>query len=143
LFNRESYPLKLTEAGELYLEYVRDIIAKEKQLIRALADLHEGTRGLVRMGITPWRSSIIMPAVLPGFDSQYPNIKIEIYEGPHQDLASMLEHDKIDFSVFHLPHSYQNITFEHLFYEPILLAINKATTFWKILNLTLKKRLTQ
>ena len=126
LFSRESYPLRLTEAGELYQKYVMDIVAKENQLLLELGGLRDGNRGTVKLGISSWGSFIILPAVLPAFKQQYPNISIEIQEGLHQEIASMIEYDKIDFALFHFPHNYERITFEHLFHEPILLAVNKA-----------------
>ena len=139
LFNRESYPLRLTEAGELYQEYVMDIVAKEKQLLRELTGLRDGNHGTVKIGISSWGSFIILPAVLPAFKQQYPNITIEIQEGLHQDIASMIEYDKIDFALFHFPHNYEHITFEHLFHEPILLAVNKANPLLESINFDEKK----
>lgn len=123
LFNREAYPLRLTEAGELYLDYVRDITQKEKRLAQDFSDLHNLEKGTVSIGITVWRSSIILPLVLPDFKKQYPKIDVKVYEGSHQYMASLLEAEKVDFSIFHLPNSYQNITFEHLQYERILFCV--------------------
>ena len=126
LFNRESYPLRLTEAGKLYLEYVMDIAAKEKQLVQEFTGLRDGNRGTIKIGTGAWGAFIILPIVLPVFKQQYPNIAIEIQEGLHQEIALMIEYDKIDFALFYSPHNYEYITFEHLFHEPILLAVNKA-----------------
>ena len=127
LFSRESHPFRLTEAGELYQKYVLDIIAKEKQLLQELNGLRDDNRGTVKIGTGNWGLHVILPAVIPAFRQQYPNITLEIQEGlQHQDIASMIKYDKIDFALFNMPHSYQQIPSEHLFNEHILLAINKA-----------------
>ena len=131
LFNRESYPLRLTEAGELYLEYVMNIVDMEKQLLKKLTGLEDTNRGTVKIGTGSWGTFITLPVVLPIFKQLYPNINIEINEGNHQELASMIEYDKIDCALFLKPHSYRNITFEHLYYEHILLAVNKANPILK------------
>lgn len=40
-------------------------------------------------------------------------------------MATMLELGKVDFSIFHLPNSYHNFTFEHLMFEKILFCVNR------------------
>lgn len=125
LFCRDSYPLKLTDAGELYLSHVKEITGREKWLLEELSYLRSSETGEVSMGITVWRSSILMPVVLPVFRARYPRIHVGIQEGSHQHMASMLELGKVDFSIFHLPNSYHDFTFEHLLFEKILFCVNK------------------
>lgn len=125
LFHRDSYPLKLTGAGELYLSHVKEITKREKRLMEELSYLRNSETGEVFMGITVWRSSILMPIVLPVFRARYPRISVGIQEGSHQHMASMLELGKVDFSIFHLPNSYHDFTFEHLLFEKILFCVNR------------------
>ncbi|SNT26151.1 DNA-binding transcriptional regulator, LysR family [Anaerovirgula multivorans] len=125
LFYRDSYPLRLTKAGELYLSYVKDIMEKEKCLINEFSYLHNSESGHVHMGITVWRSSILLPRVLPTFKQRYPRITLHISEGSHQHLASLLEHEKVDFSITHFPNNYFNFSFEKLYSERILFCVNK------------------
>jgi len=124
LFSRDSHPICLTKAGMLYLSYVKEIEQKEKSLMQAFADLQFLDMGMVSIGLTYWRSSIVLPLVLPQFKKQYPRIEIKIYEGSHQYMASLLKREKADFSIFHTPHNYQNITFEHVKYEKILFCVS-------------------
>ena len=125
LFCRESYPLKLTKAGELYLSYVKELTKKETRLLEELSYLRNSEAGDVCVGVTVWRSSILMPVLLPVFKSRYPYIRVSIEEGSHQHMATMLELGKVDFSIFHLPNNYHNFTFEHLMFEKILFCVNR------------------
>jgi DNA-binding transcriptional LysR family regulator len=131
LFNRKSYPLSLTDAGELYLKYIRDITAKEKELTANLGDLKDCTRGTVKVGIAFWHSSVIFPGVLPVFGQRYPHIHIEVHEGSTQDMALMLAHDQIDFAVFHSSAICTNVIFDHLTQEKILFAVNRKNPLLK------------
>lgn len=115
LFDRSSYPLKLTEAGELYRSYVREEILRGKNLCRSFANLKAPDRGEVRVGLTPWRSASLLPEILSVFWRAWPNIRVSLEEGPHQHLASLIEHDRVDFALTHLPNQYQGFTCTHEF----------------------------
>ena len=113
LFDRSSYPLKLTEAGVIYLNYVKEDILRDKNLRRSFANLKDPYHGEVRVGLTPWRSNSLMPPILSVFWRAYPNIRVVLLEGPHQHLASLLEHDRVDFALTHLPNQYLSLTYEN------------------------------
>lgn len=124
LFSRDSYPLRLTEAGELYLQHVKGMILHEKKLKQDLESLRNNNRGVVKLGITVWRSSIILPAVLPNFWKKYPNVDVQVMEGSHRYLAFLLEKGKVDFCIFHVPNNCTaDAIFEHLLYERILFTV--------------------
>lgn len=131
LFSRESHPLKLTPAGELYMEYVKDVIRITKKFDQDILYVSSSISGKVTIGITLWRSSILMPLIFPGFRKQYPNITIELKEGSQQFLLSLLEQGKVDFCLFTLPNTQSNVTFEHLAYEHILFCVNKDNPLLK------------
>lgn len=51
LFCRESYPLKLTKAGELYLSYVKELTKKETRLLEELSYLRNSEAGEDRKSV--------------------------------------------------------------------------------------------
>jgi len=127
LFSRESYPLCLTEAGELYFKYVKQIYALEGEFRANIAEWKGGFRGVIKIGIPFFHSSIFFPAILMRFNKSYPDIRIKAYEGSPQEIITMLDQDKVDFAViFQLPRSYDTITFEPLLYERLLFIVNKS-----------------
>ena len=72
LFDREAVPLRLTQAGERYLRYVRENQERERRLRQDLAQLEREPSGTVRVGLNFWRSSLVLPRVLPAFQRRYP-----------------------------------------------------------------------
>ena len=70
LFDREAVPLRLTQAGERYLRYVRENQERERRLRQDLAQLEREPSGTVRVGLNFWRSSLVLPRVLPAFQRQ-------------------------------------------------------------------------
>ena len=104
LFDREAVPLRLTQAGERYLRYVRENQERERRLRQDLAQLEREPSGTVRVGLNFWRSSLVLPRVLPAFQRRYPHIQVEPAEGSHQDLSVLLDQGKLDFAFQHLRH---------------------------------------
>jgi DNA-binding transcriptional LysR family regulator len=135
LFSRESHPLKLTPAGELYMEYVKDVIRITKKFDQDVLYISSSISGKVTIGITLWRSSILIPLIFPEFKKRYPNITVELKEGSQQYLLSLLDQGKVDFCMMQLPNTQSSVTFEHLAYEHILFAVNRNNPILKNLNL--------
>lgn len=124
LFERTARSMRLTAEGQLFLKYVKEVAQREKRLLRDFEDVRNTESGTVSLALTVWRSSIVLPAVLPSFKAIHPNIDVVVYEGSHQYMASLFEKDKIDFAIFHKPNRYNNVTFEHLMNEKILFCVN-------------------
>lgn len=115
LFDRSSYPLKLTEAGMLYLNYVREERLRARNLRRGLENLRSPDKGEVRVGLTPWRSSSLLPDLFADFWKFHPNIRVYLEEGAHKHLASLIERDRVDFALTHLPNQYEGFSCTHEF----------------------------
>lgn len=126
LFSRDTYPLQLTQAGELYYRYVRENQERERLLRQTLAQMEREPSGTVRIGLNFWRSSLVLPQVLPKFQRQYPQIQVEPAEGTHQELAALLDQGKLDVALFHRPNPYPQFSFQHLRYERILLTVHRG-----------------
>jgi len=131
LFSRKSYPLELTEAGMLYKEYLEQSIALEKRLQENLSAFRAGDYGTVKIGMTEFRSGAVLPVLLPRFKKSFPNIKVEVYEGNHQQMLNWLEHDVVDFTLMHYPNSFHGISMEFIADENIVFMVNAANPILK------------
>ena len=65
LFFRDSHPMRLTPAGEIYYRYIHEISERERRLKQEFTELESTPKGTVSVGITIWRSSVLLPLVLP------------------------------------------------------------------------------
>lgn len=136
LFDRSSYPLKLTEAGEIYLKYVKEQIVRDKNLRRSFESLKDLYHGEVRVALTQWRSASLISEALAAFWSKYPSIRVVLLEGPHQYLASLLEHDRVDFALTHCPTSCHNFGClnENLMSDSAVFAVNSRSPILRQLD---------
>lgn len=123
LFDHHSSPLKLTYAGERYLEYVTTVAKLDKQLQKEFSEIRKNDRGKITLGLALWRSSYMLPEVLPSFFLTYPNIEVKVVEGKSSFLVNELLKDRLDLCILNpVPNlDYQNLDYEVLMNERILL----------------------
>lgn len=119
LFERSRGALTLTYAGQLFYDWALGTLHSREQLGARIDDIKEQSSHLIRLGISPHRSSILLPHILPGFYEQFPTSEVFLEERPTYQLRTMLEAEQLDLMI-DVPHpdslNYQNIVLasEHL-----------------------------
>lgn len=96
LFDRNTNPLKLTDAGAIYIEKVKKIMAIEEDLYSEINDLSKLKTGHIRIGGTQYFNSYILPLALQKFNSLYPGITIELKEDNSAKISDLLLEGSID-----------------------------------------------
>ncbi len=76
LFQRSQRNMKLTEAGEIYVNNAREIIRIKEDTYSRIYDLADEMRGRLSVGLLPERGAEIFTAIYPKFYNKYPEIKI-------------------------------------------------------------------
>lgn len=123
LFDRNSQPLVLTEAGEIYIRKIREIKMLEDDLDAQLRDLSELKCGHIRIGGTQYFNSYVLPLVLKHFAETYPDVHIDLYEVGSPELESRLQDGRIDL-IFNCKDTDPNLfSFQEVFRDYILLAV--------------------
>lgn len=96
LFDRSTNPLKLTDAGAIYIEKIKKIMAIEEDLYSEINDLSKLETGHIRIGGTQYFNSYILPLALQKFNSLYPGITIELKEDNSAKISDSLLEGSID-----------------------------------------------
>ena len=119
LFERSRGAITLTYAGRLYYDWALNTLHSREQLDARIGDIKDESSHLIRLGISPHRSVILLPEILPRFYEQFPTSEIFLEERPTYQLRTMLEEEQLDLMI-DVPHpdslNYQNIVLaqEHL-----------------------------
>lgn len=123
LFHRTAGKITLTYAGKVFYEWAVATLHSQKQLLDKVKDIMEQSCHLITIGISPHRTSLILPEILRAFYNTYPNSELNIIEQPTYILRKKLEERKIDIMI-DVPHS-DSINFhsEILTEERIILAV--------------------
>jgi DNA-binding transcriptional LysR family regulator len=123
LFDRTTIPLKLTYAGELYVETAKRILDLNQQLSQQMEDLVSLKRGRLTIGLSAFRSTYIMPKILPVFYERFPEIEVILMEGTSSKLEDLALKGTTDISIMTLPIEENLFHYEPILTEELLLAV--------------------
>ena len=100
LFRKAGHKYHLTYVGERYLEKAEQILQLKSDLDAELADIVKRNVGVLRLGFPTMRCTYMLPAILPAFQEMYPNVKIQIVEGPSAELDKKLLNMEVDLAFY-------------------------------------------
>ena len=123
LFDRSTKPLRLTEAGRIYIEKIRQMERLERELRNQLLDLTSMLSGSVRIGATSYIISCVLPPVLNRFRELYPGVRLEIAEAGAYELKEMLRDQRLDITFLSAPEKDAPFSVTPAFIDQLLLAV--------------------
>ncbi|MGO9544963.1 MAG: transcriptional regulator CynR [Rhodomicrobium sp.] len=98
LLDRTAKGVRLTAAGEVYLHYARRALIELDTGTRAIQELQDLRRGLLRLGMTPITDYLATP-LLDLFNVRYPEINVSMLEMPQNSIEAALAEDRIDIGI--------------------------------------------
>ena len=124
LFLRSQQGATLTAAGAVLLEGVHAGIQHINDAVR-LAQLTQcGTAGVVTIGFISSASLTLIPHMVREFSELAPQIEVQLKQyGSSHDIEKALVATKIDLGLLRAPVSHSELTVQHLFNDPMLLAV--------------------
>jgi DNA-binding transcriptional LysR family regulator len=100
-FDRSLSPMPLTYAGELYVRTAKKILAAMDEFRRQIDDIRDELTGRLNIGCGPYRSPLIIPAILPVLVKLHPGVQYKVTEDSSAVLEEQLLAGRLDviFSV--------------------------------------------
>ncbi len=99
LFDRSVTPIRLTPAGEAYVDTAKKIQLAEMDLETQLADLSNLEKGQLSLGTSTFRAACMLPRSLMTFKKKYPGIRLDVVSEHVDMLKSMLTSGDIDLCI--------------------------------------------
>lgn len=99
LFLRHNAGLALTLEGNRFLQHARTIMAAVNAAETAPLSTLSSMSGSVKVGVSYTVAGYFLPRHYARFARTYPNIAVEIFEMPRQDIESGLKDGSIDLAV--------------------------------------------
>ena len=100
LFSRKGKSLvALTPAGQTIVRFARNI-TRDVENIRSLGkDLTAEQEGTLSIATTHTQARYVLPEILSQFHERYPNVKLELHQGTSEQIAALVEENKVDFAI--------------------------------------------
>ena len=103
LFVRTSSGVRPTDSGRLLVEQARLIISQYKKVRNEISDIEDLKSGTLELGISTFRGTYMLPAVLRRFKLLYPGVSVNIHEENSFELEQMILDGKLDMALVALP----------------------------------------
>lgn len=128
LFDRNHTPLTMTPAGEYFIEYAKDLLYKEDQMHKAMEQFRSGDNGRLVIGVSPFRSTYLMPDIVKKVKAKYPGIQVVLREENSTLLRKEAAEGKFDFAIVNLPVDDALMDIVPLEADTLVLAVPNAMT---------------
>ncbi len=125
LFDRSTLPIRLTRAGECYVEAGKRFLDLDRQLCKELEEIKSLSGSTIRVGISPSRSPYMMPSIVKAYREKRPNAQIVIEEKTTVELNKRLSTGELDLIISILEKETQGFERIELFDEGIMVAVSK------------------
>ena len=96
LFIRSKQGVYLTNYGKELFPYIKNVLNSDEYLHQAVAQFNGLQKGVVRVGVFNSACVEWMPSLLKGFEEEYPNVQLDIYQGTYKDVYQWLKDGVVD-----------------------------------------------
>ncbi|GGP11136.1 LysR family transcriptional regulator [Oceanobacillus neutriphilus] len=103
LIIRTNKTIDLTDAGNMVLEYTKEITGLVDEMKLTLDDLTNFAVGQLNIGLPPFIGSLFFPKVMKNFHRSFPNIKLDITEYGGARVVKSVEEGEFELGVAVLP----------------------------------------
>lgn len=126
LFDRMTRAVKLTSAGELFVQRAARILAEVEVAQREMRDASSLLRGTLNLGVLPTIAPYLLPRVLPAFADTFPGLEVIVHEETTERLLKMLGTCDIDLAIASGPIADPQCELVELFREELMLVLPPA-----------------
>ncbi len=123
LFERLGRSVRLTASGEALRQRALDILQQVAAAESSLANLQEGVRGRLRIGVIPTIMPYWIAPRIGDFLKRFPELDLQLTEETTPRLVEQLQSGDLDIAVARLPVRNPDIVCSELFREPLFLAV--------------------
>ncbi|MDR7001170.1 LysR family transcriptional regulator [Neobacillus niacini] len=95
--------IQLTSNGEFVLQYIRDILKCNEQMMQQIARINGLEVGTVRIGTFSSVSINWLPEILRRFNESHPSIEIKLLDGDYEEIEHWVSSGAVDFGFLSLP----------------------------------------
>lgn len=123
LFHRLGRRVKLTSAGERFLELAQSVLGSVDNAERSMQALSATGGGRLSIGAIPTIAPYLLPKVVARFAAKHPGVQLEIHELLTRNLLDAVLAGTVDIAILANPVSEPRVTVQPLFTEPLMVSL--------------------
>lgn len=112
LFDRTSREVRLTKAGEVFLEYALKILLSRKNLLNALSEFSQGIRGEISLGASTIPGEYLLPKRMGDFKKEHPHLVISLKIADTREIVQYVLQDHVEFGIIGAKFIYPSLRYE-------------------------------
>ncbi|MGL5646797.1 MAG: LysR family transcriptional regulator [Clostridium sp.] len=98
LFDRIGKKIKLTNEGEVYLNYVRRILNLYEEGVDKIRSIKESRSGDIKIGASTTIGIYVLPTIIKKFNNKYRDIQISLIIDNTENIEGLILRNEIDFA---------------------------------------------
>jgi LysR family cyn operon transcriptional activator len=99
LLDRSGRTVTVTDVGQAYIAHVKRALHELESGRRAINDVRDLSRGLIRLAMTPTFTVYFAGPLVAGFHKRYPGIQVDIREMSMDTIAAAVAADEVDLGI--------------------------------------------
>jgi len=131
IFDRSKQPVTPTEIGAQIIEQARIILNESHKVKELISDQQQEVTGELKVGIIPTVAPYLLPKVISAMMTNYPELKLLIWEYTTEDIIHHLKTGVLDCGILATPLGDPSIQETPLYYENFVTYISKNSKLFK------------
>jgi LysR family hydrogen peroxide-inducible transcriptional activator len=136
LFDRSKQPVVPTEIGSDIIAQARIMLSEAEKIKEIITDRQRELSGELKVGIIPTVAPYILPKILHGFITKYPQVKLIVSEQTTEQIVQELKLGLIDCGILSTPLHESSLTEIPVFYENFVAYVSKNSKLSKKKNIS-------
>ena len=132
LFDRNSIPLKITEAGKKYLDYIDQFQALDMKMREDFQSLNVESINKLTIATLPFLGTYILPKIIPHFANLYPSVDLQIQEISSKAVIPTLDNDEADIVLTNIKPTLKSVLVQKLCNDHITIVAKYNEKFQRL-----------
>jgi DNA-binding transcriptional LysR family regulator len=125
LFERSKQGVKLTSAGEVFVDYATNALEQLQRGRQAMVNMQEGLEGMINVGCVEPLATAFLSVLFQRFHQHFPRMRLSVHVARTDDVLSMVEQAEVDLGFIFDPDMRPEIlVIKELFQQPLYLLVS-------------------
>lgn len=129
LFERTTKSIKLTNEGRLLLTYAEQILHLVDKSKKEIAILSNSISGDLHIGASLTIGQYVLPYILEGFRTQYPNVNLLIKTRNSHDIIRQLTENEIQIGLIEADIKHPSLHFQPFLEDELIIIVSKKNSY--------------